>query len=98
MSLQSSFFIYLYLAVIGFITILGGIFWFLKKRYGNILFLTQGDIELAPDFRMKIKKVLPFMGEGYLIFVEIETPREKYFEVWGYSKSGGFVKISKIGD
>lgn len=98
MSFQDSFFLYLYLGVITFITFLGGIFWFFKRKYGNILFLTQGDIELSSNFRVKIKKIVPFMGEGFLIFVEVETPREKYFEVWGYSKNGGFVKISKIGD
>ena len=38
------------------------------------------------------------MGEGYLIFVEIATPKGNRFEVWGYSKGGGFVKISTIGE
>ncbi len=98
MPLEGSLFLYLYAGLVLFILALGGIFYFLKRRYGNILFLTQGVVELSPTCRVKVKKVLPFMGEGYLIFVEIETPSGSYFEVWGYSRQGGFVKISKIGD
>ena len=98
MPLEGNLFIYLYSGLVLFILSLGGIFFFLKKRYGNILFLTQGVIELSPTHRVKVKKVLPFMGEGYLIFVEIETPSGSYFEVWGYSRQGGFTKISKIGE
>jgi len=98
MPVESSIFLYLYVAVILFITFLGGILFFFRKKYGNILFLSEGEIKLSTDYTVRIKKVLPFMGEGYLIFVEIKTSSGKYFEIWGYSKNGGFVKISKIGD
>jgi len=91
-------FLYLYAAVVLFILTLGGIFYLLKRRYGNVLFLTRGTIELSPYCRIKVKQVLPFMGEGYLIFVEVETPSGSYCEVWGYSRNGGFTKISKIGE
>ena len=98
MPFEGSLFLYLYLGLIAFLTLLGLGFYYFKRRYGNILFLSEGKVELSSDCRLTVKKVLPFMGEGYLIFVEIETPSGRYFEVWGYSKSGGFVKISKIGD
>ena len=98
MPFEGSLFLYLYLGLIAFLTLLGGMFYYLKRRYGNVLFLSEGKVELSENYTLRIKKVLPFMGEGYLIFVEVETPSGRYFEVWGYSKSGGFVKISKIGD
>lgn len=98
MALSSSFFFFLYLGAIAFITLLGIVFYLFKKRYGNVLFLSEGKIKLSEETELRIKKVLPFLGEGYLIFVEITTKRGKYYEVWGFSKGGGFVKISKIGE
>jgi hypothetical protein len=98
MPFDSSFFLYIYAGLIVFLLILGGIFWFFRKRYGNLLFLTKGEIQLSSNHWVRVLKVLPFMGEGYLIFVEIGTPKGNRFEVWGYSKGGGFVKISTIGE
>jgi hypothetical protein len=98
MPFDVSLFLYIYAGLIVFLLTLGGIFWFLRKRYGNMLFLTKGEIPLSPNHSVRVLKVLPFMGEGYLIFAEISTPKGKRFEVWGYSKSGGFVKISTIGE
>jgi len=95
---ESSFFIYLYLFVGTLILFVGGFFYFFKKRYGNVLFLSEGKVELSSTAKVKIKKVLPFVGEGYLIFVEIETEEKKRYEVWGFSKYSGFRKISEFGD
>jgi len=98
MPFDSSLFLYIYGGLIIFLLTLGGVFWFFRKRYGNVVFLTRGEIELSSTHSVKVLKVLPFMGEGFLIFVKVKTPKGVYFEVWGYSKGGGFVKISKIGD
>ncbi len=97
-SLEGPFFLYLYLFAVGVILLLGLLFYFLKRRYGNVLFLSEGKVELDETRSVVIKKVLPFLGEGYLIFVEIRTEKGRHFEVWGYSKSSGFRRISKIGD
>ena len=95
---ESSFFIYLYLFVAFLILLLGGGFYFLKRKYGNILFLSEGTVELSPTTRVVIKKVLPFVGEGYLIFVEVREYGKTHFEVWGFSKESGFRKISEFGE
>lgn len=98
MPFEGSLFLYIYAGLTVFLLTLGGIFWVFRKRYGNVIFLTKGEIQLSPTHSVRVLKVLPFMGEGFLIFVEVKTPKGNHFEVWGYSKSGGFVKISKIGD
>lgn len=98
MELEGSLFLFLYIGVIGLITVLGLGFYLFKRKYGNVLFLSEGKIELSDTEWVKIKKVLPFMGEGFLIFAEIKSGDKKYYEIWGFSKSGGFRKISKIGD
>jgi len=98
MPFEGSFFLYLYAGTVIFIALLGGFILFLKRKYGNILFLTEGTVKISDTHEVRIKKVLPFMGEGYLIFVEIKTPKRVYVEVWGYSKGGGFRKISSIED
>jgi len=93
---SSKFVIYLYSVFAILILLLGGSFFILRKRFGNILFLTQGEIELEEGKKVKILRVLPFMGEGYLIFVKLTTENGERFEVWGFSKSGGFKKISQF--
>jgi hypothetical protein len=98
MSFESSFYFYLYAGTIFFILLLGSFVYFLKRKYGNVFFLTEGSIKISESYEVKIRKVLPFMGEGYLIFVEISSPKGKYAEIWGYSKNGGFRKISTIED
>jgi hypothetical protein len=98
MPFETSFYFYLYSGTVLFIILLGSLVYFLRKKYGNILFLTEGSIKISETYEVKIKKVLPFMGEGYLIFVEIKTPKKVYAEIWGYSKNGGFRKISSIED
>jgi len=98
MDFSGSLFLLLYGGAVLFIAALGFLFYLFKRRYGNVLFLSEGKIELSETDQVRIKKVLPFMGEGFLIFTEIKTGGKRYFEVWGYSKNGGFRKISKIGD
>ncbi len=92
--LSSKFIIYLYSVLAIVVLILGVVFLFLRKKFGNVLFLTHGEIVLDEKNKVRILKVLPFMGEGYMIFVKIITPKGEKYEVWGYSKSGGFKKIS----
>ena len=98
MDLNGSIFLFLYLGVVVLIAVLGVIFYIFKRKYGNVLFLSEGKIELSETDWVKIKKVLPFMGEGFLIFTEIKSGSKRYYEIWGFSKNGGFRKISKIGD
>jgi hypothetical protein len=80
--------VYLELGVILLFLWIG--FFFIKKKWGNTLFLSKGEIELPEIGKFKILKIIPFVDNSYLIFVEISLPQEKIFEIWSYTRKDGF--------
>jgi hypothetical protein len=93
---SSKFVIYLYSVLAVVVLILGVLFLFLRKKFGNVLFLTNGEVTLGNGKSIKILKILPFMGEGYLLFVKLSTSKGERIEIWGFTKNGGFKKISEL--
>jgi hypothetical protein len=96
--MENSFFFYLYGGLIVVLTFLGSFLWYLKKKWGNVLFLSQGELISHPLGRVKVLKVVPFMGESYLLILEIETKNRSWIEIWSYTRGQGFKVIKTLED